>query len=355
MARPKRVVNTHTWKQNDNNYNSSNAASDNTTSDNNAIAASEGASNENEKGHEAVDAASNTVITTSDDNVIAASEAEEPCDENKNEHDQAKVIAEENIIAEENENEQEAIGVDRDEVIAAVAESEGYGSKEDQILNNDPPLVNSNNDTAIAASTNSVNKNTSSIQTVMPNNEAVAAANTEQTTTSNDIAVAAANTDQTTLNNVASESQSHDLWWPEIKELEKKNLVILGTEEDKIKDTTDGTEFEIGRAVICILCRDGPGKSNGIIKFIKKKYHKYKFDEHCGGGKHLAAIARNKHMEELIKKGKEKRKVATTMQGFFGPAKKKGKNSTKKDGPTVNEGGDSTKKDEPPVKDVTMK
>ena len=339
MARPKRVVNTHTWKQNDNNYNSSNAASDNTTSDNNAIAASEGASNENEKGHEAVDAASNTVITTSDDNVIAASEAEEPCDENKNEHDQAKVIAEENIIAEENENEQEAIGVDRDEVIAAVAESEGYGSKEDQILNNDPPLVNSNNDTAIAASTNSVNKNTSSIQTVMPNNEAVAAANTEQTTTSNDIAVAAANTDQTTLNNVASESQSHDLWWPEIKEL-------------KIKDTTDGTEFEIGRAVICILCRDGPGKSNGIIKFIKKKYHKYKFDEHCGGGKHLAAIARNKHMEELIKKGKEKRKVATTMQGYFNvvPAKKKRKiNNTEADG------GDSTKKDEPPVMDVTMK
>ena len=354
MARPKRVVNTHTWKQNDNNYNSSNAASDNTTSDNNAIAASEGASNENEKGHEAVDAASNTVITTSDDNVIAASEAEEPCDENKNEHDQAKVIAEENIIAEENENEQEAIGVDRDEVIAAVAESEGYGSKEDQILYNDPPLVNSNNDTAIAASTttNSVNNTTSSIRAVIPNNEAVAAANTEHTTISNNMAVAAANTDQTTLNNDASESQSHDLWWPEIKELEKQNLVILGTEEDKIIDTKDGTEFEIGRAVICIICRDGQGKSNGIIRFIKKKYHKYKFDEHCRCDKHKAAVARHKHLEELVKKGKAKRKVATTMQGYFNvvPAKKKRKiNNTEADG------GDSTKKDEPPVMDVTMK
>ena len=78
MARPKRVVKTQTWKQTEDSYNASNAASDtvNNTSDNNGIAASEEASNENEKGQEAaaVDAASDTVNTTSDDNAIAASE-----------------------------------------------------------------------------------------------------------------------------------------------------------------------------------------------------------------------------------------------------------------------------------------
>ena len=115
MARPKRVAKTLTWKQMEA---ASNAASDtvNTTSDNNAIAASEEASNENEKGHEAVDATSDTVNTASDDNAIAASE--EPCDKNHNEHDQAEVIAE------ENGNEQEAIGEDAS-VVVAVAESEG--------------------------------------------------------------------------------------------------------------------------------------------------------------------------------------------------------------------------------------
>ena len=62
--------------------------------------------------------------------------------------------------------------------------------------------------------------------------------------------------------------------------------MILGSKKKKIKNTDDGNDYEIGEAAICILCRDSKGKSDGVVKFTKKKFDKNRWDEHCRGDKH---------------------------------------------------------------------
>ena len=67
----------------------------------------------------------------------------------------------------------------------------------------------------------------------------------------------------------------NDEWWPEILQLESEGLVDL--KPQGIHPDTN-TAFEANVHIICLLCRDSPGASNGVLSLrtpFNQSYHNW--------------------------------------------------------------------------------
>jgi hypothetical protein len=84
-----------------------------------------------------------------------------------------------------------------------------------------------------------------------------------------------------------------DCWWSEVLDMEIKGYV----------DLSDKT----GNNVLCLLCQDGKGKSDGVIA-LHRPFSKYYWDVHEKGDKHKNLLKQGRGEEELIAKGKMKEK-----------------------------------------------
>ena len=77
-----------------------------------------------------------------------------------------------------------------------------------------------------------------------------------------------------------------------------------------------------GNTVLCILCRDGKGKSDGAIS-LRRPFSKYYWDGHANGDKHKNLLKQRLGEEELIAKGKMKvKKNQSQLSGFYQSAEK---------------------------------
>ena len=176
-----------------------------------------------------------------------------------------------------------------------------------------------------------------------PNNvataAAVAAANSELSTLNN-VSAAAANTEQTAPNNAKKRGPAtkYTGWWKEMKDLSKRHLVILNSDQE-MKDPETDLPYPVGQALICVLCRDHKGKSTGLIN-LRRPYSEPYWISHRNGKKHRTAVQHQEYLEEQIAKGKGKRKKAQQISSFF-PKKQK-----TNDGEVAN--SDKSKRKSPP-------
>jgi hypothetical protein len=100
-------------------------------------------------------------------------------------------------------------------------------------------------------------------------------------------------------------------WWSEVLDMEIKGYVNLSDKS--------------GNTVICLLCRDGKGKSDGVIA-LRRPFSKYYWDGHANGDKHKNLLKQRLGEEELIAKGKMKaKKNQSQLCGFYQSAEKKKK------------------------------
>lgn len=112
-------------------------------------------------------------------------------------------------------------------------------------------------------------------------------------------------------------------WWPEILKLESEGLVDL--KPQGIHPDTN-TAFEAYVHVICLLCRDSPGASNGILRT-------FKYNGHQGNGAPDDAVADDDIEEnEQECNNDENEQLASHIELFFSThhmltAKKSGNNN----------------------------
>ena len=104
------------------------------------------------------------------------------------------------------------------------------------------------------------------------------------------------------------------LWWTDMRKLIKKKLVEADVAA--IRDLMNEEEIMPGVFAVCVICRDGEGKSNGLVKFRRPHYEHY-WHQHTGGLKHKRNMAHWLNLQERVKKGKGKSKVATSLTSFF--------------------------------------
>lgn len=105
-------------------------------------------------------------------------------------------------------------------------------------------------------------------------------------------------------------------WWPDMRSLWKKGWVNLNL---KVPDNKGGFH-PYGQCVVCILCRDGKGKSNGIVNlrrpFARGQWY---WEDHANGKKHRELVARKEYEEEQLKKWNIKKTRQLKLSGFFAP------------------------------------
>ena len=69
----------------------------------------------------------------------------------------------------------------------------------------------------------------------------------------------------------------------EKKDLPHNNIVKKKSKDEENLDEEDELTQE-GMALICIMCRDGEGKSDGVMN-LRRMYNKEKWDAHTAGEK----------------------------------------------------------------------
>ena len=106
-------------------------------------------------------------------------------------------------------------------------------------------------------------------------------------------------------------------------------------------------------ALICIMCRDGKGKYDGVVN-LRRMYNEEKWDSHTVGQKHKKNVRFWENRVEQDKKEKQRRKMQRGMTTFFSVRKKSSDeeqeeidgSSDEEDGGTqggMNEGNDKEK------------
>ena len=112
----------------------------------------------------------------------------------------------------------------------------------------------------------------------------------------------------TSLSASKHKSPPLDCWWSDVLDMEIKGYVDLSDKS--------------GNTVLCILCRDGKGKSDGAIS-LRRPFSKYYWDGHVNGDKHKKLLKQRLGKEELIAKGKMKvKKNQSQLSGFYQSAEK---------------------------------
>ncbi len=91
-------------------------------------------------------------------------------------------------------------------------------------------------------------------------------------------------------------------WWPEILDLKKKGFVDLPDQSSM--------------SVLCILCQDGMGKSDGVIS-LRRPFNCYYWGAHEQGNKHCNLVKQRCWEEDQITKGKRDKKNQSQLLGFF--------------------------------------
>jgi len=86
-----------------------------------------------------------------------------------------------------------------------------------------------------------------------------------------------------------NEAQCSLCWWPEILDLKKRGYVDLPDQS--------------GLSVLCIICRDGKGKSDGVVS-LRRPFNCYYWGAHEQGNKHCNLVKQCCWEEEQITKGK---------------------------------------------------
>lgn len=100
-------------------------------------------------------------------------------------------------------------------------------------------------------------------------------------------------------------------WWPEILKLERDGIVDLkpqGIHPDTKKP------FEDNVHVICLLCRDSTGASNGVLS-LRTPFNQSYWDIHVGGVNHTKYY--ETHIARQARTGKEKAQVQKSVTSFF--------------------------------------
>ena len=77
-----------------------------------------------------------------------------------------------------------------------------------------------------------------------------------------------------------------------------------------------------GMALVCVMCRDGKGKSNGRVH-LRRPYNEEKWDSHAVGRKHKINMALWNYWFEIENKGKQRMKKQRGMTDFQSIIKKR--------------------------------
>jgi hypothetical protein len=102
----------------------------------------------------------------------------------------------------------------------------------------------------------------------------------------------------------------------------------VGHEKKGYVDLSDKS----GDTILCLLCQDGKGKTDGVIA-LHRPFSKYFWAVHEQGDKHCKPLKQHHGEEELIAEGKMKEKKSQSqLFGYFPSTGKKKKYLTMKDG-----------------------
>ena len=118
-------------------------------------------------------------------------------------------------------------------------------------------------------------------------------------------------------------------WCPKMQEeIAKGKVIVKSPQIDEIRasmnrDLEDSDCMPEWALAICVTCRDGKGKSDGVIKLRSPFYSYYYLEQHCESSKHRGAVSHKNYMDELVRKGKVKKQHQGTMSSYFMKSSKK--------------------------------
>ena len=115
-----------------------------------------------------------------------------------------------------------------------------------------------------------------------------------------------------TKRNKTGPCPKHNKWWPEILKLESEGLVDLNPQG--IHHETNEA-FETTVHIICLLCRDSPGASNGVLS-LRTPFNQHYWDCHPQRGKYHSMFY-EQHIARRARNGKVKAPVQKSVTSFF--------------------------------------